>query len=49
MTQAEVTELLFAIQSFYPNWNNKLDKDTWFRPIIFNLGIEGMLFTLENG
>lgn len=28
MTQAEVTELLFAIQSFYPNWNNKLDKDT---------------------
>jgi len=41
--------ILIDIMSFVErNDYNKLDKDTWFRPIIFNIGLEGMLFTLEN-
>ena len=23
------------------------DKETWFRPILFNIALEGMLYTLE--
>ena len=46
----KLQDILIDIMSFVErNDYNKLDKDTWFRPIIFNLGIEGMLFTLENG
>ena len=45
----KLQDILIDIMSFVErNDYNKLDKDTWFRPIIFNLGIEGMLFTLEN-
>lgn len=45
----KLQDILIDIMSFVErNDYNKLDKDTWFRPIIFNIGLEGMLFTLEN-
>lgn len=45
----KLQDILIDIMSFVErNDYNKLDKDTWFKPIIFNIGLEGMLFTLEN-
>ena len=45
----KLQDILIDIMSFVErNDYNKLDKDTWLRPIIFNIGLEGMLFTLEN-
>ena len=45
----KLQDILIDIMNFVErNDYNKLDKDTWLRPIIFNIGLEGMLYTLEN-
>ena len=45
----KLQDILIDIMSFVErNDYNKLDKDTWLRPIIFNIGLCGMHYTLEN-
>ena len=45
----KLQDILIDIMSFVErNDYNKLDKDTWLRSIIFNIGLCGMHYTLEN-
>lgn len=45
----KLQDILIDIMSFVErNDYNKLDKDTWLRSIIFNIGLCGMYYTLEN-
>ena len=45
----KLQDILINIMSFVErNDYNKLDKGVWLRPIIFNIGLCGMHYTLEN-
>ena len=45
---AKLEDIIIDTTSFIERNNyNLCDKETWFRPIIFNFGLQGMLYTLE--
>ena len=45
---SKLEDIIIDTASFIDRNNyNLCDKETWFRPIIFNFGLEGMLYTLE--